>query len=162
MSEIMHEICFPALNDQLLRAIRRWQDEDPKGVSVSNSLGWHSQYQLHKREEFGGIVEAISFTLEKLGREINVVDTVRPVIDASWVNVSPKYAANRMHVHPDVYLSGVYYVQVPKNSGRLCFRDPRPQIESMIFPVKRDTMWSEVSYEPRPGRMFIFPAWLPP
>lgn len=173
MGDIKRESWFPThiwsrdidgseqLNSQLLSAIRGWQEEDPKGVAVSNSLGWHSQYNLHRRGEFRGIVDAINDTVAALGRDIGVVETVEPIIYTSWANVSPKHAANRMHVHPDVYLSGVYYVQVPKGCGKICFRDPRPQVEGLIFPVPRGAMWSEVTYEPKAGRMFLFPAWLP-
>ena len=62
-------------------------------------------------------------------------------------------------------MSGVYYVQAPRNSGRIEFIDPRTQ--NLMSPVKYipDTKrpqicWTKVQYEPVAGRMLIFPSWL--
>ena len=46
-----------------------------------------------------------------------------------WVNRNPKGARNSRHTHitytKNLLLSGVYYVKVPKDSGRIRFYDPR-------------------------------------
>ena len=46
-----------------------------------------------------------------------------------WVNRNPKGARNSRHTHitftRNLLLSGVYYVKVPKDSGRIRFYDPR-------------------------------------
>ena len=97
-----------------------------------------------------------------IGASLKLREDYELVLDNAWVNVSPKYASNRIHVHPRDHLSGVYYVQAPENSGSICFRDPRPQVEMWDFPYGETNEMStrEVSYQPAAGRMVLFPSWL--
>ena len=37
-----------------------------------------------------------------------------------------QYSYNKTHTHPNSMWSGVYYIKVPKNSGKLFLEDPRP------------------------------------
>jgi len=79
-----------------------------------------------------------------------------------WANINKKYSHNRNHTHPGALWSGVYYIQCPKESGRIWFTDPRGEAH-MILPRYRERppfTWREVYYEPLPGRLLIFPAWL--
>jgi uncharacterized protein (TIGR02466 family) len=82
-----------------------------------------------------------------------------------WANISPAHAFNRMHTHPGVIWSGVYYVQCPENSGQIYFSDPRVQAQVLRPRIHAEGKqqphnWSEVFYEPIEGRMILFPAWL--
>ena len=43
-----------------------------------------------------------------------------------WANINPTYSYNKTHTHPNSMWSGVYYIKVPKNSGKLFLEDPRP------------------------------------
>lgn len=42
-----------------------------------------------------------------------------------WAGVSQAGQGNYAHVHPNSELSGVLYVDVPRNPGDLVFSDPR-------------------------------------
>ena len=123
MGELQRETWFPtriwyvdfdnaeSLNRQLLRAIRDWQEEDPEGITKTNVIGWHSQDDLHRREEFRDLTDHMYLAAADVGATLNLREDHELVLDNSWVNVSPKYATNRMHVHPRDHLSGVYYVR---------------------------------------------------
>ena len=60
--------------------------------------------------------------------------------------------------------SGVYYVKVPKNSGKLFLEDPRPG-PNTYMPRRADNipeaLWRVCAYDAIEGRMIFFPSWLP-
>ena len=68
------------------------------------------------------------------------------------------------HTHPNSLWSGVYYIKVPKNSGKLFLEDPRPG-PNTYMPRRLDNLpeqlWRVCAYEPVEGRMIFFPAWQP-
>tara|TARA_B100000579_G_scaffold3568_1_gene2748 strand:+ start:3630 stop:4202 length:573 start_codon:yes stop_codon:yes gene_type:complete len=89
----------------------------------------------------------------------------KPLTDLNiypWVNINPKGAYNRRHVHMDtsIFLSGVYYVKVPENSGNIRFYDPR----GPLMHVQRDHEYFSDSIvcheiEPYDGLLLYFPTW---
>jgi len=40
-----------------------------------------------------------------------------------WINSNNKNDYNLLHSHPECNISGVYYIQVPENSGRIVFQN---------------------------------------
>ena len=40
------------LNKHLLKHIKAWKKRDEKGITRSNSLGWHSAVDMHHRKEY--------------------------------------------------------------------------------------------------------------
>ena len=98
-------------------------------------------------------------------RELGYHGSYQLRIGTMWSIINPPGSSNRAHIHPGCIWSGVYYVQAPRNSGRIEFIDPRTQ--NLMSGVKyipgakrpRDC-WKKVRYKPVAGRMLIFPAWL--
>lgn len=81
---------------------------------------------------------------------------------STWVNINNRGNYNSRHTHSNGinFLSGVYYVTVPKNSGNIVFFDPK----SMIFSSAPDGEYyrrsaSEVC-EPKENMLLLFPSWL--
>ncbi len=81
-----------------------------------------------------------------------------------WVNSNPKGASNSRHTHitytRSLLLSGVYYVKVPENSGRIRFYDPRNI--SMINPPDYEYYHDSALYnfvQPREDMILFFPSW---
>ena len=64
---------------------------------------------------------------------------------------SPTYSYNKTHTHPNSLWSGVYYIKVPKNSGKLFLEDPRPG-PNTYMPRRVDNhteqLWRVCAYEP--------------
>jgi len=156
------------LNAPLVSAIRRLQAEDTNGMHRSNvrqAGAWHSQDDLIRRPEFEDLAKAVLASMQQVFDDLEYDGDMEPVLDNMWANVSPRHAFNRMHTHPGVIWSGVYYVQSPSGSGRIFFADPRAQA-GVLRPYlseagkNRPENWSEVFYEPIEGRMILFPAWL--
>jgi uncharacterized protein (TIGR02466 family) len=87
-----------------------------------------------------------------------------------WYNVNRRYNYNTAHMHPDSYLSGVYYVKVPADSGRIVFDRPQTEADRMLF----QTQWflnnsitvdnprinTEHWFVPEEGMLLMFPGHL--
>ena len=157
-----------SLNAHLIDEIYAERDRDGTGVSKSNfpELGsWHSHVKLHKDAAFAGLVEYVDAAAAMMCRELGYHRSYQLTIGTMWSIINPPGAANRAHIHPGCIWSGVYYVQAPRNSGRIEFIDPRTQ--NLMSPVeyipdtKRPRMcWTKVKYRPVAGKMLIFPSWL--
>ena len=48
-----------------------------------------------------------------------------------WYNVNPQYSYNKEHYHPNSFLSGVFYLKAPPNSGKIVFVRAQSEIDRM-------------------------------
>ena len=159
---------YEILNDRLIEVIYAERERDRAGVRKSNYAelgGWHSQVRLHKEPGFAGLVEIIDAAAAMMCHELGYHRSYRLRIGTMWSIVNPPGGSNRPHIHPDCIWSGVYYVQAPRNSGRIEFIDPRTEnlmTSAKFIPnTKRPRIcWTKVQYKPVAGRMLIFPSWL--
>ena len=94
---------------------------------------------------------------------LSVEDYMTPELSGLWAMVNAPGSRNKLHSHPFNYLSGVFYLQVPPDSGTLVFHDPRPQSEILSPPKKSDESIhtsSRVSWSPKQNDLLFFPSWL--
>jgi uncharacterized protein (TIGR02466 family) len=175
MSQLQRKVLFPTpvyfkdipnaknLNKYLFKHIKAWRKAEPKGEIKTNSgFGWHSPTDMNQRKEF----DPLTSELFKMAEECNKDYGVKPKLGLGnmWANVSPTYSYNKTHTHPNSLWSGVYYVKVPKNSGKLFLEDPRPG-PNTYMPRRADNipeaLWRVCAYDAIEGRMIFFPSWLP-
>ena len=80
------------------------------------------------------------------------------------MNCSPVGSHNSAHMHPGAEISGVFYISVPPESGRIVFRDPRPQSEMSQLSSKEGKIFKALAprfpLSPAPGDVLLFPSWL--
>ena len=151
------------LNQTLLSAITQIKNSDPEGISLSNVLGWHSNDELHKHPDFQPLIETINSSLLEVVGDLGWdSQEVKPCISNCWALVNGKNAANDLHNHCNSYLSGVYYVKAPENSGNLYFHDPRISSQMLVPAYDKITpiTLSKLIYKPVEGMLVIFPSWL--
>ena len=156
------------LNEGLIEAVYAEQERDSTGIRKSNYPqlgGWHSQVKLHKDPAFAGLVQYVDAATEMMCGELGYHRSYRLGIGTMWAIINPPGSSNLAHIHPGCIWSGVYYVQAPRNAGRIEFTDPRTQ--NLMTPVKYipdskppRSCWKKVRYDPVAGRMLIFPSWL--
>ena len=87
-----------------------------------------------------------------------------------WYNVNPKYTYNREHYHGASFISGVYYLKVPEDSGNIYFTRAQTEADRMNFLTKilidekLDTDNSRTNTEhwftPKEGMLILFPGHL--
>ena len=88
----------------------------------------------------------------------------------TWMNINGRGGYNEVHVHPGAVLSGVFYVKVPPGEcGKLVFyKDHTEGYLIHSLGISEDMSTSSTphtdttfEYPPSPGRLFLFPAWVP-
>jgi uncharacterized protein (TIGR02466 family) len=157
-----------SLNDRLLPFIYAEREQDQNGIQRSNYRdlgGWHSQTNLHKSPDFGILVEKIDEAGRLISDELGYHESYSLQVGTMWSVINPPGSSNLAHIHPGCIWSGVYYVQAPRNSGKILFTDPRTENlmqNPKYIPNKKRSKpcLSKVRYTPVAGRMLIFPSWL--
>ena len=149
------------LNEQLEQDIIAWANRD-KGITRTNVKSWHSHTNMNELPEYKRLVDLL-FEAQRTIYQQEHLDS-EPYLGNMWANINPPGGMNRAHIHPNSLWSGVYYVKALSNSGHLRIDDPRAAA-SMSRPRQKqgptpDRLWRETSFEPKAGRLIMFPAWL--
>jgi uncharacterized protein (TIGR02466 family) len=80
-----------------------------------------------------------------------------------WVNVMPAGVVHSLHLHPTSFISGTYYVEVPRGAGVLKVEDPR--LSRLMAAPPRSAhapraFRSFVEVPARAGDVVLFESWL--
>ena len=87
-------------------------------------------------------------------------------VDNFWINFNKTSSSNMLHTHPNSQISGVYYIQVPENSGKILFENPHTfdafsEIQSYSDDFKYDTsQYYAVDIQGKEGLLLVFPSYL--
>ena len=140
--------------------------KDSDGIVKSNVGGWHSK-NLDLRDA------TITRTLRKLGQHINQFIDFYKVdrekynceFSESWFITNRKGDYNVSHVHPNSFLSGVFYLNTYEDSGDLVFHHHAKNIDYHKQPI--DAFKENVNYNsdywrvtPEDGDLIVFPSFL--
>jgi len=126
-------------------------------------------YNVVYRSNRGGAEQCDEFYDEELYEQIfkNIPalpnKPIKNIQCHSWVNYNPKGSWNDRHAHDPHngnFLSGVFYVKVPENSGNISFIDPRPHISTSPEMVYYNDGHHEIEFVPEPNLLMMFPSWL--
>ena len=149
------------LNLYLEKHILEWSNQD-KGVSKTNVNGWHSQTDMNHKKEYEPLIKELFTMQNEIIQEERL--NMEPKLGNMWANINPPGGYNQSHLHPNSLFSGAYYIKTPPNSGRLQLMDPRPGVQQCMPPRKKvklpRELWRETYYDPVPGRIIMFPAWM--
>jgi len=85
-----------------------------------------------------------------------------------WYNLNSKWTYNREHIHADAAVSGVYYVKVPSNSGRIVFNRSVTEYDRMNH-IQRQYIQNHLEvnnpetnnvhwFAPLEGMLVLFPS----
>jgi len=125
-------------------------EKENKGRVVSNVGGYQS--------EILPIMHKITLTYQ-------IAYDYQIILLNLWFNVNRKHNFNHPHVHNSCNFSGIYYLNVPKNSGVLRFNNPDKIIQSLSFyegPFHNynGSNNSQFVITPEEGLLVIFPSHL--
>ena len=82
-------------------------------------------------------------------------------VDNFWINFNKTSSSNMLHTHPNSQISGVYYIQVPENSGKIKFLRNDDLLEYHFDgKCKEVTLLtnSNVAFKPEPNMYILFPS----
>ena len=133
------------------------------GRKYSNRGGWQSNF-LEESPALVPLVIEINNRLEALRNTLEFKDELSLKVDSMWININHPYSYNSLHIHPNSYISGVYYVKVPENSGSLVLKHPT-RLQSIFTPTNvlknyNENNSSNWSIIPEVGKLVLFPSWL--
>jgi uncharacterized protein (TIGR02466 family) len=135
-----------------------------KGLSTSNYGGWHSDYLNTTDVVMQPLIDAVLYRCNLLKNDLGFKKNRNVELSNYWVNINEKHNFNMPHSHYLSFFSAVYYVKVPKNSGKISFKNPIPAYEYTIQPdmIENYTHFNAGQWEVQPeeGQLLIFPAWL--
>ena len=131
----------------------------------SNREGWQSDMGYCQSDDI-----VSTFIREEVVTYIQYCDMLKPGVKGyfkeMWYNINGKGSYNVMHSHPDSHLSGIFWLNVPKDSGETVFFHPQ------AFNCGGEYQWYKTEYrdmnglythmalQPEEGRMVIFPSYL--
>ena len=150
------------LNNYLFNHIKNWAASTPTEQKTNSGTGWHSPTDMNQKKEYDPLIKE----LFKMAEDCNKDYGIEPKLGLGnmWANINPPGAYNKTHTHPNSLWSGVYYIRVPKDSGKFFIEDPRSGPQTYM-PRRLENLpkqlWRVIAYEPKEGRMVFFPSWLP-
>ena len=130
------------------------QIEEKETVVKSNRGGWQSDLQKPD-----GVFEPLVKEIQAVCKNINL-GIKEIMVPQLWVNVNKKGDWNTIHQHGPYHLSGTYYVKVPKDCGKLVFRDPRPGAIGNTFFQYKFTNGEFMKINLADGLLILWPSFL--
>src|SRR5262245_40799429 len=153
--------------------------DECRSLSISDAAGrrWSAQHYLGGYTSYGSLdrLHLVSSLFARLQRRIDphVVAFVRALhydlagrrlaMTDCWANVMQAGTGHSLHLHPASFISGTYYVEVPRGSGTLKFEDPRLSRHMAAPPRRADApkrVQPFVSVPARAGDLVLFESWL--
>jgi uncharacterized protein (TIGR02466 family) len=145
---------FQTMNRQLIEELEK----------LEVTPGLHQPFQtidnhLENNPAFSEFYKWVSLCLEDYRRTFRYhCDKFKIIL--SWANKSDQNGAHRMHVHPNSFISGIYYIS--ENPSPTFFEDPRYQIRSGWWVATEHEVNNNVWPCPsETGNLVLFPSWLP-
>jgi uncharacterized protein (TIGR02466 family) len=176
---------FPTLilRESLVRpgwpAFNRTLADECGALAASDAAGrrWSARHYLGGYTSYGSLdrLHLVSSLFDRLRRRIDPIvkrfarglhyDLRGRVVSMTdcWANVMPSGAVHSMHLHPASFVSGTYYVAVPRGAGALKVEDPRLSRHMAAPPRRADAperFRAFVAVPARAGDLVLFESWL--
>ena len=164
-------------NEKVISLAYKFRDNAVNAGLVSD--GWNEFEKSSSQEDFKS-KGVTSFYSENLRDNpewgevvVNILDQARMTLRSEfglgmenmWTTIYPEGGFIPKHMHPGSTISGVYYAKAEQECGNIEFEDPAWLVKQSIHYQNsvNPTLPSTPNYwvEPTPGRMVLFPAYLP-
>jgi uncharacterized protein (TIGR02466 family) len=121
-----------------------------------------SQPDLHDLPQLAEFVSHARTCAQSVLRFLHVTGDALEMTGC-WINVNTTGSGHRVHSHPNIYLSAVYYVQTTQGANTINFHDPRPQTSVLRPPITElgGQNADQAVVTVGDGTLLLFPAYLP-
>lgn len=144
-----------------LQQIQKELQKDNIGVQASNNKGYHGNYnQLLGNKFIHSVIDNMvnHHIINSFGFKKNVEWNYTSM----WINVNYPHTSNSPHIHRECHLSGVFYVEVPENSGAIRFFNPNLLYSLESFKQRefldKSFEYSCYLWNPSEGEIILFPS----
>ena len=137
-----------------------------EGRILSNYGGWQSNdFHLNdcENEELLKLGQIVELKAQEAAVELGIKPNMQVFMSNFWLNLNRKGNGNMRHMHPTSFFSAAYYVQVSENCGRIVFEHPTSMANFWWNSFTNTSTYAThptINYEPKVGRLLIFPSWL--
>lgn len=135
------------------------------GREMSNFGGWQSNdILLGDYTVIDNFIELIEDYSNKCINDYGFANSTKLKVSNLWFSSNSNGGFNQIHNHAGAFVSGTFYVKVPKNAGEIVFY--RNHFEEYAItgaaPIVQHTAisGSTCRYDPREGRLIMFPGYL--
>tara|TARA_R100000995_G_scaffold82389_1_gene56268 strand:- start:1244 stop:1816 length:573 start_codon:yes stop_codon:yes gene_type:complete len=147
---------------ELERYILNMKEKDPKGRTISNVGGYQSNPLDLNDKNFKVFLDKLLLKLKEYSSIFEI--SLNTKIHDYWFNINNLKHGNKLHNHSGAFLSGVFYVKIPKNSGKLYFQNVKASHDNCF---KSKTLNTYNKYRsnyynitPKENLLVLFPGWL--
>jgi uncharacterized protein (TIGR02466 family) len=130
-----------------------------------SNVGGYQSNPINKTDpELKELVDKIVLYGTEYAKLIGLKENAKLEFANGWFNINGYKDHNIAHVHLDSIISGVFYIEVPKESGNIKFYNENEIIQYFIpdklienFNSYNSSAWILPAI---PNRLYLFPAWL--
>ena len=150
------------INSKLMELIDKEETTGPQGIKNADGMSLHPfqtlNTHLHEKEEYAFFYDWVNACLIDYYHTYRL-STEGLRINLSWGNVSSNINEHRAHVHPNSWLSGIYYCT--PNCPPTYFDTPLPHSKYGIVVMSDSKLSQNVWQSPSEvGTLILFPSWL--
>ena len=130
----------------------------------SNVNGWQSPiFTPQNNSKFfeNNFVHSIWNQIIETSKNLNLDKVYNFYLSSMWVNINSPGSYNLSHIHPMHFLSGVFYIKTPENSGSIVFENMFERNTSLSWVVNDDNIKASEKIIPEEGKMLLFNSYLP-
>jgi len=150
-------------NKELLNYILKIKNKE-KGRDVSNKGGWQSDDLNLNEVIINSLIKSFSPSILEFIQTLGFKSD-KTFVTNLWANVNGFKDFNLTHTHPGCFISGAYYIEVPKNSGNIVFHHPAEDMMSADWGSNQNIEYNSyngLTYRVKPDSsyLYLFPSWL--
>tara|TARA_B100000902_G_scaffold212677_1_gene202228 strand:- start:200 stop:793 length:594 start_codon:yes stop_codon:yes gene_type:complete len=152
---------FDQIKNKLIDYAYDIQKQDSVGKTVSNRGGWQSKnFNIRNKDDI------LQGTLMNCLAGFPTIKESYGLSGEVWININKTGNYNAKHHHPNSNLSGVLWIKIPENSGRIEFISPVDfqadrEVRSYTEEFKdKHRIHHSYYFPPIEGRMLVFPSHL--
>jgi len=135
---------------------------DPVEIEVQGGATTYDN--LNQLSQFKNLVDLIDSEVSAFANDVLYLEPNSLRMSCMWSNAHKHGTPHSKHLHPNSFLSGVVYFNMPddKSPGTIEFFDPRPAKVMQQPDYTKNTDMSSMShiYKPTVGMLILFPSWL--
>jgi len=138
--------------------------EKKKNKSANLTLinGWQSNSNIHENKDFFIFLNYLNDNIENCIKDYHI----KPqgfYVDTCVINIGSQNSYQNSHTHPHTHMSGVFWIQIPPNSGEFVFENPSNFAQSKVLNLfdendaRNNNLYQSYNINPIEGHILFFP-----
>jgi|TARA_R100001460_G_scaffold16846_5_gene36705 uncharacterized protein (TIGR02466 family) len=139
-------------------------EKNEKSEHKSNEGGFQSEGKTPEIDiELKPLYDKIQHCFNEVASQMQYKKDIQVDLSRGWFNVNRKNSYNQLHTHPGCNFACCYYINVPKNSGKIIFKNPiQAETHMNHFEYKSYHSFNSIDYniKPETSKFLMWPAYM--